>query len=75
MSTNPPEPPPFDIFFGESVDEGEFIETVEGLAAAIARMDALALETPGTYFVFNPRTGQILARVKHGGAKGAGGVG
>lgn len=57
-----PRVPCFDIFSGESYRDAEWLETVEGLAAALNRMDDLANEKPGKYFVFSLQTYQILAR-------------
>lgn len=54
--------PSFDIFFGESDRDAQILERVQGLAAAVERMDCLAREIPGKYFVFSPETHQILAR-------------
>lgn len=57
-----PRVPSFDIFVGESDSDAKWLETVEGLGAAVDRMDSIALEKPGLYFVFNRSTHEILAR-------------
>ena len=54
--------PEFDIFQGAfgSADV-LWIEAVEGLAAAKQRMDEIALERPGRYFVFYSHERTVLA--------------
>ena len=39
-----------------------WIECVDGLNAAINRMNAIATEIPGLYFVFGSRERKVLAR-------------
>jgi hypothetical protein len=53
--------PKFDVFrgrFGES--DAEWVEAVEGLAAACQRMCGLATERPGRYFVFYTSSHEVL---------------
>jgi hypothetical protein len=45
--------PKFDIFAGHSgSNDVLWLETVEGLAAARSRMEEIAAQKPGPYFVF-----------------------
>jgi hypothetical protein len=53
----------FDLF-KENVDKAVFcVEVVEGLPDARARMEQLAINEPGAYFVFNPRESAIVAYI------------
>jgi hypothetical protein len=55
--------PVFDIFRGSpSSKDAVWVETVEGLAAARARMEQIAWEASGQYFLFSPRSHAILAK-------------
>ena len=51
----------YDIFSGTDSD-GLWIECVDGLAAATARMNTIAEEIPGLYFVYGSREHTIVAR-------------
>jgi hypothetical protein len=51
----------YDIFSGAESD-ALWIECVDGLNAAINRMNAIATEIPGLYFVFGSRERKVLAR-------------
>jgi hypothetical protein len=73
--------PKFDIFAGHfgSADV-LWIETVEGLAAARSRMEEIAAQTPGPYFVFFTSDHSVLASIdnsrlmhasEHSNAQGA----
>ena len=54
--------PVFDIFKGSPTSkDAVWVETAEGLAAARARMEQIAWEVPGRYFLFSPRSHAILA--------------
>ena len=54
--------PWFDIFEGDLRSKDVlWIEAVEGLGAAKQRMDEIACERPGRYFVFYAHTHAILA--------------
>ena len=54
--------PRFDIFRGIPFEKDAiWVETVEGLANARERMEKLAAEKPGRYFVFAPLSRSILA--------------
>lgn len=57
----------YDLFKGTSEENALWIETVEGLQAAMDRMDCLALTTPGDYFLF--RSGSVVASVKRQNAE------
>ena len=54
--------PSFDIFCGEFDPDAKCVETVEGLAAAIHRMDSIALAKPGLYFVLDRHNLNVVAR-------------
>ena len=54
--------PWFDIFEGDfGNNDVLWIEAVEGLGAAKQRMDEIALERPGRYFVFYSQGHAVLA--------------
>lgn len=57
-----PRVPFFDIFVGDSDLDAKWLETVEGLASAIHRMDSIATEMPGVYFVLDRHNLNIVAR-------------
>lgn len=52
----------FDIFKGTCDKDARWVEAVNGLAAARERMEAIAAQHPGQYFVFGQRSHAILAR-------------
>lgn len=54
----------FDIL--QKIDDVNFvwIEVVEGLRTAIARIEELQARTPGEYVVFDQRTQQVVAQLK-----------
>jgi len=56
--------PLFDIFSGVPDKNAVWIETVAGLSNARARMEAIAAQEPGHYFVFSPRDHTILAKTE-----------
>ncbi len=45
--------PSFDIFSGHPDKDAVWIETIQGLSNARARMHELAAQVPGDYFVFS----------------------
>lgn len=51
----------YDIFSGAESD-ALWIECVDGLTAAIDRMNAIADDMPGLYFIFGSRERKVLAR-------------
>jgi hypothetical protein len=54
--------PKFDIFCGRFPDPNVvWVDAVEGLAAACKRMEQIAAEKPGRYFVFNASDRTVLA--------------
>ena len=56
--------PTYDIFAGQfGFTEVLWIESVEGLGNAQERMEKIAWDRPGPYFVFCTRTHQMLAAV------------
>lgn len=58
------EPEPyFDVFSGSPGQDAIWIEVVSGFAAARNRMEELARDIPGRYFVFSTRSQSILAKI------------
>ena len=56
-------PQKYDIFSGRTKENAVWIDAIEGLEAASARMRALAVKQPGPYFVFSTGTNTILNSV------------
>jgi|SRR5215469_1495845 len=56
--------PKFDIFSGNHDKNAEWIEAVAGLANANKRMQELAAEKPGKYFVFYTGTHKVVATIE-----------
>jgi hypothetical protein len=56
--------PTFDIFSGASDKDALWVEAVEGLSKARERMEQIAAEKPGPYFLFSGASHSILARVE-----------
>jgi len=56
--------PLFNIFSGVPDKNAIWIETVAGLSNARERMEAIAAQQPGQYFVFCPRDHTILAKTE-----------
>ena len=56
--------PTFDIFYGTSDKNAVWIEAVEGLSNARARMEEIAATHPGQYFVFSATSHSILVRTE-----------
>lgn len=56
--------PFFDIFKGPSEKNAVWIEAVEGLSNARERMEQIAAENPGEYFLFSTSSHSILARIE-----------
>lgn len=57
------EEPRFDIF-SSSPDKGTiWIETVPGLAKTRERMEEIASQVPGRYFVFSAHSDTIIAKI------------
>ena len=56
--------PTFDIFEGTSDKNAVWVEAVEGLSNARARMHEVAAVKPGAYFVFSACDHTILARTE-----------
>jgi len=56
--------PTYDIFAGRfGFTEVLWLESVEGLGNANERMNAIAVQKPGSYFVFCTRTHQKMAAI------------
>lgn len=54
--------PSYDIFCGDTDGESKWVESVEGLAASVDRMDSIATQHPRLYFVFDQRNRKVMAR-------------
>lgn len=54
----------FDIFFGQTDKNAVWVEAVKGLSNARQRMEELAAQKPGSYFVFSTSEHSILARTE-----------
>jgi hypothetical protein len=53
----------FDIFSG-TLKDGLWLETVEGLSNARERLQQIAEEKPGQYFLFCPRTNTSVCEIE-----------
>jgi hypothetical protein len=68
--------PGFDVFSGFHDRNAKWIEAVDGLANACEKMQQLAKEEPGPYFVFSQSTHTVVASIdsspkaKHASAGG-----
>jgi hypothetical protein len=51
----------FDIFSGFPEENATRIETIEGFVNALEKMEKLAAENPGHYFVFSVETTTVIA--------------
>jgi hypothetical protein len=56
--------PSFDIFSGAPNKDPVWLEAVEGLSNARARMHEIAAQTPGQYFVFSTGRRAVLAQTE-----------
>jgi hypothetical protein len=56
--------PTFDIFAGLPNQGPIWLEAVEGLSNARERMEQIAAEKPGPYFVFSGPQNSIIARTE-----------
>jgi len=56
--------PKFDIFSGDRDKDAQWIEAVEGLAKANERMQQLAAQRPGKYFIFYTGTHTVVANIE-----------
>ena len=56
--------PSFDIFTGTSKKNGTWLNTIEGLSNARARMHEIATKIPGQYFICSIGSDAILAEVE-----------
>jgi len=54
--------PELDIFSGKTERDAIWLESVKGLEVAIARMEQIAAEKPGQYFVFSTASNTVLAK-------------
>ena len=54
----------FDIFTGTSNNNVIWLDTVEGLSNARARMHEIAAQIPGQYFVCSIGSHEILAQIE-----------
>jgi hypothetical protein len=56
--------PKFDIFSGRMDKNALWIESVEGLSNARERMEQIATERPGQYFIFSSMSHSVLAQIE-----------
>lgn len=56
--------PTFDIFRGASEKDAVWVGAVEGLSNARGRMEQIAGEKPGIYFLFSSSSRSILDRIE-----------
>lgn len=56
--------PSFDIFSGAPDKDATWLECVRGLSNARERMEQIAAEKPGRYFIFAPLSHAILAQIE-----------
>jgi len=54
--------PAFNIFAGSGDKDAMWLETVEGLNNAQQRMERIAAQVPGRYFVFSVHSRAVLAK-------------
>ena len=52
----------FDLFAGSGDKDAMWLETVEGLDNARSRMERLAAQVPGQYFVFSVHNCAVVAK-------------
>jgi hypothetical protein len=55
--------PQYDIFSGRVDRDAMWLETVDGLGAAVERMKEYAKQSPGCYFVFCTNTHSAIASI------------
>ena len=53
---------PYDILKKDPLGHPIWVEAVDDLRKAIARIAELTLHSPGEYFVFNQQTSQVVTR-------------
>ena len=58
-----PVDPLFDIFAGDYGKDAKWIESVKGLGYAHIRMEELATQAPGKYFIFSCYSRSVLAQI------------
>lgn len=56
--------PKFDIFSGTREKDARWIEAVEGLSEANERMQQLAVQKPGMYFIFCTASNTVVASIE-----------
>lgn len=56
--------PTFDVFSGTPGQNALLIEAVEGLSNARERMQQIANNKPGKYFLFSPTGHSVLAEIE-----------
>jgi len=59
-----PKGPKFDIFSGEIHKNAVWLEAVVGLDQARARMEQLAAERPGRYFIYCSQSNSVVAHLE-----------
>jgi hypothetical protein len=56
--------PKLDIFSGQPKKNAIWIETVVGMAEAVARMEQLAVEKPGPYFLYSSSSNSVVMQIE-----------
>lgn len=56
--------PKFDIFSGDLDKDAMWIETVQGLSNARERMEEIASQKPGRYFIFSSSSHAVLSQTE-----------
>jgi hypothetical protein len=60
----PSKGPKFDIFSGQRTKNAVWIETVAGLSHALDRIEEIAAEKPGCYFLYSSSDGTIVLQIE-----------
>lgn len=55
--------PSLDIFSGELDKDAMWLESAESLSKARERMEKIAAEKPGRYFIYSVRSHAVLAQI------------
>ena len=54
----------FHVFSGAPEENGLWVETIDGLSNARQRMEQIATQKPGKYFLFSGSSQSILTRIE-----------
>ena len=53
----------YDLFKKDPAGNSHWIESVEGIVAAVSQMEKFAASEPRNYFLFCARTGKVVGRL------------